>query len=217
MNRFLVKCASGEVLGPLTAIELKRMAQEGRITPACMVRRDGDDEARWHSAGGIKGLDFGGAGGKPAASIQASTSRNVKPAGESAAPRATADAPAPQPPPGAGAREASSTKAGAGGGWLLVLIGFAALYFGGWRMVWSLPRWEASSYAGVEGTPPALILEGDCVAFKVGDPVNARYFGLGYRDRFFNSPVLSWVVGIAGGFMILGGLGNSGSGKQSNG
>jgi hypothetical protein len=96
-----------------------------------------------------------------------------------------------------------------GAGCITALVGAALIYIGGWRAVWALPRWEASSHAGIEGEPPELLLESDCLAFRVGSTANARYYGIGFRPRFFHSSFLAWSMGLGGAVLLLSGLGSS--------
>ena len=55
--QFLVRTDLGETIGPIDAVELKRMAISGELTPNCQVQRVGGSGI-WRSASSINGLVF---------------------------------------------------------------------------------------------------------------------------------------------------------------
>lgn len=207
-NKFFVKSPGGETIGPVTALELKQMAKSGRLTPACLVQRDGD-AGRWHEAGKIKGLEF-----PPAVASAGPTAASAPQAAPVATPPQAASETPPGPSPAVAPSQSASSKksssAGGCGGFIMVLVGVAALYFSGWRVIWGLDNFEASR-SRPDGSQPAVMLTQDCVAFSVsGSMGTPKYYGIGYRDRYFDSPVLSWGIGIVGVMIILAGVGHAG-------
>lgn len=106
-----------------------------------------------------------------------------------------------------GAMQSERTHENSWGGIVRIAIGVAILYFGGWRVVWGLQRWDASPHAQwADGERRELMLEKDCIAFKLGTRLDAVYYGIGWRSRFFDSAFLAWVAGSVGGTLVLGGL-----------
>jgi hypothetical protein len=78
--------------------------------------------------------------------------------------------------------EEETSHQGAGGfGVFLVglAIAFGLLYLGGWEIIWQQTMRSAS----------AFVLEDDSFAVRFND----LYYGASITERFFDSPVISWL------------------------
>lgn len=64
-----------------------------------------------------------------------------------------------------------------------LVIGFLLLWIGGWSVAWS-------EY--IATTKSFYLKYGVAVEF------NNRYYGFVFGDRWFDSPVISWIMGLAG-------------------
>ena len=72
------------------------------------------------------------------------------------------------------------------------LFGLGSLYIGGWYVTWGADLSELSSI---------YLDHGVAIRF------NGSFYGLLFRDRFFDSPAMSWILGVLGVLIVLAGLG----------
>jgi len=75
-----------------------------------------------------------------------------------------------------------TNEMGASTGFGNLILALLLLYFGGWFIVWGDPAFV---------TQKAIRVASNGIAVRV----NSGYYGIAFRDRWFDAPVISWAFG----------------------